>query len=222
MPMSPFQMSPDEVQQMSQQALGQSFPQMAKVDPHDSLTVPIGPPAPEPITMAPGAKKGGDSEGKMSLLKPQEDNDSQKLMADYKKDSDPYGSPDNHPGFGGKLLHGLSVVGNTLGDIIAPHTMSRIPGTQLHRQVEEQQLQGNLQNLSKQESEEGLQGAQASNQTASANKDIAETPEIAPNAAASREHEGAETANLQSEAAERNQNAEMGPSLIQGLCPCGQ
>lgn len=38
-----------------------------------------------------------------------------KLERDYQKDADPYGSPDNHPGFFGKLAHGLSVAtgGNT-------------------------------------------------------------------------------------------------------------
>ncbi len=30
------------------------------------------------------------------------------LQADYRKDADPYGSPDNHPGFFGKLAHALS------------------------------------------------------------------------------------------------------------------
>ena len=31
----------------------------------------------------------------------------QRLAKDYQKDADPYGSADNHPGFWGKIAHGL-------------------------------------------------------------------------------------------------------------------
>lgn len=156
------------------------------VDPHASLTAPIFP-APvnelgDPMGRTnelgdalPAQAEESPAPAKMSALKPQEDRASQLLMADYKKDSDPYGSPDNHPGFFGKLLHGLGAFGNVAGDILAPHMTSRIPGSQLHRQVEEQGLQKSLQDLSKQESEQGLQGAQ----TAKTQEETGEMPQEA-------------------------------------------
>jgi hypothetical protein len=113
--------------------------------------------------------------------------DEGKLQEDYRKDSDPWGSPDNHPGFLGKLGHVLSTIGNVAGDVFAPATMERIPGTQLHREGEEQGLVKQLNTQAQDESEnaernaltgktteetaempgktaseEGLQGAQAS------------------------------------------------------------
>lgn len=51
---------------------------------------------------------------------------------DYKTQH-PWGSPiSDHPGTAGKILHGLSVAGNILGDVVDPSAMSIIPGTQLH------------------------------------------------------------------------------------------
>jgi len=49
----------------------------------------------------------------------------------------PWGSEENHPGFGGKLAHIAAKVGNIAGDIVAPATMALIPGTDLNRQREE-------------------------------------------------------------------------------------
>lgn len=59
----------------------------------------------------------------------------QRLRSDYDKEH-PLGSPVSAmPGVKGKILHGLSVAGNVAGDIVAPATMSLIPGTQLHNQL---------------------------------------------------------------------------------------
>lgn len=59
-------------------------------------------------------------------------------------DANPWGSENNHPGFGGKLAHVAAKVGNIAGDIIAPNVMARIPGTELNRKTQEEQLQGQI------------------------------------------------------------------------------
>lgn len=51
--------------------------------------------------------------------------------------ANPYGTPQNHPGVIGKILHGLAKAGNIAGDIVAPGTMALIPGTDLNKRVEE-------------------------------------------------------------------------------------
>jgi hypothetical protein len=186
-PMSPnFQMSPDEAQQYTQMAFGRppQPPQaMARVNPHDTLTVPLGPPAPEPTLMAPGGSAPKEAPSKMSL-QPEEENLNNRLMADYKKDSDPYGSPDNHPGFFGKFLHGLNVA----------------TGGVNRRAFEEQGLEKRAEGLSKLESDENLQGATAGKEVADTGKTNAETPEVAPNAESNRNLQGAEARHLNDEA----------------------
>ena len=141
--------NPDDVYQMAVDPASQYAPvQMAAapptpVNPHDSLTAPIAA-APQPVTMAAGGAVP-DKPAKMSALQPQEDRAQKQLMADYQKEDDPYGSPDNHPGFFGKLLHGLNVATGGTG--------------RLH--IDEQRQAAHLDDLAKQESEENLQGAQA-------------------------------------------------------------
>ncbi len=52
------------------------------------------------------------------------------------------GQPNSRmPGTGGKILHGLATAGNILGDIFAPNVMARIPGTQLHNDIEKKELE---------------------------------------------------------------------------------
>jgi hypothetical protein len=58
--------------------------------------------------------------------------------------ANPWGSPENHPGFGGKLAHIAAKVGNIAGDVLAPAVMANIPGTDLHRQAEERQTEKQL------------------------------------------------------------------------------
>lgn len=120
-----------------------------------------------------------------------------KLMALQKKDDDPYGSPDNHPGFLGKVLHGLNVA--TGG-----------PG---RRAYEEQGLESRLQDLSKEASMENLQGAEAE-------KDVSDTTgqnlknENAPQEEADAHNQSvATTGNLNSETHDRDATAAQGPSL---------
>jgi len=132
-----------------------------KIDPHVALTVPITakppqlpalPPSmsqasPPPVTTmaAPRVNSPASLPGQQARL---EDH----LMALQQKDDNPYGSPNNHPGMAGKLLHALSVV--TGG-----------PG---RRAYQEQQLADQIQGLSKLESEEGLQAAQGQADTGNA------------------------------------------------------
>jgi hypothetical protein len=51
----------------------------------------------------------------------------------------PYGGPENHPGFLGKLAHVAARIGNVAGNIVAPGTMSLIPGTDLYKRRAEAQ-----------------------------------------------------------------------------------
>lgn len=62
----------------------------------------------------------------------------------------PWGTPENHPGKLGKIAHGFSVLGNVAGDVFAPNVMARIPGTEMHMN----EVEGNLENRLKGESEE--------------------------------------------------------------------
>jgi hypothetical protein len=139
--------------------------QMAPVDPHAALTAPIGPPAPEPPPMMAASGKpasasskmsaSGETPGapKMSKIDNQEQQLNSRLDADYAKDNDPWGSPDNHPGKLGSFLHGLAAA--------VPGVMKEVHGTTANRQlVEEPNLEGRLQSIGKQESAEGLQGAE--------------------------------------------------------------
>ena len=114
----------------------------------------------------------------------------QKLANDYQKDADPYGSADNHPGFWGKIAHGLS----------------HATGGDTRRGWEEMGLRKSLQELLKEQSQEGLENANAGHISA-------ETPEVAPNAESTRELQGAQKGNLESETRDRDATAAMGPSL---------
>lgn len=88
------------------------------------------------------------------------------------QDSNPYGSANNHPGIGGKILHALSVAGNIAGDIFAPNVMAETPGTQLYRQSQEGGLTQRLKGLTQQESEDEARAAT----TAKTQEDTAEMP----------------------------------------------
>ena len=92
-------------------------PIIPKIDPHETLTAPIGP-APVfpdlPASMSQGAEPSMPTMAEPKVNSPAslpgiKARTEDRLMADYKKDADPYGSPDNHPGFFGKFLHGLNV-----------------------------------------------------------------------------------------------------------------
>lgn len=196
-----------------------SVPTMAlppKVDPHNALTAPLGPlpehrqqlVIPSMSTKAPDASSIAampDAVNSMAAPKPpmldpnplnqQEGHMVNTLQADQRKDSAPFGSPTNHPGFMGKLLHGLSMTGNIAGDIFAPAAMANIPGTMANRHTEESRMSQGIQNIEKEKSEEGLQGAQTEEAKAQTGNIGAETAE----------HQA--TANAQTHAAEVAKNA---------------
>ena len=126
----------------------------------------------------------------MSAVQRYEDRLAQKQMSDFDKDENPYGSANNHPGFFGKVLHGLSVA----------------TGGPNRRLMSEAKRNAQIEGI---EQEQGAQASQRAN-TAHLN---AETPEIAPNAESERELHTAEAGNLDSETTERAQAAAQGPSL---------
>lgn len=100
----------------------------------------------------------------------------QKLANDYEKDADPYGSADNHPGFWGKIAHGLS----------------HATGGDTRRGWEEMGLQKSLQELLKEQSTEAEQGAHTGNLES-------ETAERPANDESHRKLEGAQTGHDEAE-----------------------
>lgn len=81
------------------------------------------------------------------------------LAKDYRKDVDPWGSPDNHPGVFGKIMHGLNVATGGVGT----------------RQKQEQGLQGQLGNVTTLESNQAQKAAQAKDEEAQAGEEQALT-----------------------------------------------
>jgi hypothetical protein len=122
----------------------------------------------------------------------EEGNLTNRLQADYRKDATPWGSPTNHPGIGGKIAHVLSKVGNIAGDIFAPATMAMIPGTDLNRKVDENNIAHELNSTIGEESQNALQGANAAHVNA-------ETQEVAPEAESQRGLQGAQARHLNDE-----------------------
>jgi len=135
---------------------------MAPVDPTHAMTAPLGPthdaaqgmmqaasgmmaPATEGAAASPQKAAPKPMAAKQSPLQDQEDKAQSKLMGDYAKDADPYGSPDNHPGFFGKLLHGLN----------------HATGGDTRRQWEENTLSKGIQGIEAEKSKEGVEGATA-------------------------------------------------------------
>lgn len=78
-----------------------------------------------PLIGAPGSAENYQSQ--LTRLQDQKDN--------------PWGTAENHPGTLGKIGHVLGRVGNIAGDIVAPGTMALIPGTDLHRDIQEKGLE---------------------------------------------------------------------------------
>lgn len=116
-----------------------------------------------------------------------------RLRSDETKDLHPWGTPENHPGFLGKLGHALSWA----------------TGGPNRRMAEEMGLQKSLQNLL---------GEQAKNEEENAitGKTKEETAEMPAQSASEKGLRGAQKANLESETRDRDANAAMGPSLIMG------
>ena len=99
-----------------------------------------------------------------------------RLSSDEEKDLNPWGTPQNHPGFLGKLGHALSVA----------------TGGPNRRQYEEMGLQKSLQDLLNSQTRNKYETAETAHTEA-------ETPEVAPNAESTRKLQGAETEHLGAE-----------------------
>ena len=57
----------------------------------------------------------------------------QKIAQELYDKENHWGTPGNHPGFGGKLAHALSEIGQVAGTIVSPGAVAAIPGTHLNR-----------------------------------------------------------------------------------------
>lgn len=147
---------------------------------------PILPPPPQPMVQR--APTG---------LESQRDKTQGDLEHLQTQDKDPYGSPDNHPGFGGKLLHGLASFGNVAGAILAPNVERAIPGSKLNRMDQESTDLKNLETLSTDASTDNDRDAT----TRKTDVETAGLPEEQSNAdalsKANAAHLGAETTALQ-------------------------
>jgi hypothetical protein len=107
----------------------------------------------------------------------------------------PWGTPENHPGKLGKIAHVFSTIGNIAGDVFAPATMANIPGTQLNREVEGNQLARRINTESNSESENEYRGAETG-------KTEEETAEMPGKTASEEGLQGAEAAKANEETAE--------------------
>lgn len=95
----------------------------------------------------------------------------------------PWGSPDNHPGIGGKIGHIASVIGNTAGNaVLGPGVMSSIPGSAANLNAK---IHGG-EEAQKESVEEGAREATT-----------ADTEAQIPERAANTEHLKQETKNLE-------------------------
>jgi len=175
---SPVWATPDAAQPpqaMNIPQMSPAPPLVPKIDLHKPLTQIFAPP-PEPAN--PQDEITSNLKGK--------------LEKDYEKDANPMGSPNNHPGFFGKLAHGLS------------HAL----GGDTRRQWEEQGL---AKQINAEQESESLNRER----NAAAGHTEAETPEVAPNAESRRKLEGAQTANEEALTAEKN-DALQNPTLVVG------
>lgn len=132
---------------------------------------------------------GGENEpGKVIRMSPmdqQEESARNRMSRDIAKDENPWGTPDNHPGFFGKLGHlGSQFIQN----------IQHEQGQLTPREAEEQRLGKEIQGIESEKSKEGLEGAQAGLAGANTEHVQAETPEVAPNAESTRGLQAAETA----------------------------
>ena len=162
-------------------------PEPAAMGPADAATMAPVPSAALPSTKQPTVRA-------MSPMDRYEDNLNQKLMADYSKDENPWGSANNHPGFLGKLGHfGSQLIQN----------IQHGEGQLTPRETEEKRLGDEMQKIEEQKSKSGLEGAQASKAQADVPFEESETakneaglPYVAPTAVADIGEKNAQAENL--------------------------
>ena len=122
-----------------------------------------------------------------------------RLEQDYQKDLHPWGTPENHPGVMGKIAHALSWA----------------TGGPNRRLMEEPGIEGKLNKLAELQSQNAYRGAEAGHLNA-------ETPEIAPNAESTRELQGAQARNQESETSLRDNPSEEWKAIPQVIGPNGE
>ncbi|HEX8711814.1 MAG TPA: hypothetical protein VF730_08075 [Terracidiphilus sp.] len=160
--------------------------------PMHAMVAPIGPPPP-PVQMAmdsaqPEMPSNSPTVARMTPMQEYEGVLGRKLMADYTKDENPWGTPQNHPGLMGKIGHGLSrFVQN------AQHEQGQLTP----REAEEGRISGQLQNIEKERALENEQGAQAENLRSETSLRPSVTSSENALRGAQAEHEQAETNALQ-------------------------
>lgn len=111
----------------------------------DTLTPPKSPEAPLKTSTLRAGKPGIDEPiGSPGYFR-------ERLGQEEWSKEHPWGSPDNHPGFLGKLGHIAAKVGNIGGELLDPGFTSMIPGSELNRRGVEAGLESNLQKSEQQE-----------------------------------------------------------------------
>ena len=157
----------------------------------------MGAPAPPPVARIPtsGENQLQDTQNQLQKVHWQQNN--------------PWGTAENHPGNLGKVAHVFSNIGNIAGDIFAPDVMAHIPGTQMNREVKENEL---THRLEQENQEQSLENERAATQA----KTEADTAAEPGKVASEEKLQGEQGKNLESETAAREQATAQGPSLIQG------
>lgn len=120
------------------------------------------------------------------------DHDTQQLQKVHFAQAHPWGTAENHPGTFGKIAHVLSVAGNIAGDIVAPHVMADIPGTQANLAARETGLAERLGDSQKEQAENKQKEAAAS----LTNAEAADEPGKAKSL---EDYQGAETRKIDNE-----------------------
>jgi hypothetical protein len=120
----------------------------------------------------------------------EEGNLTNRLQADYRKDA---GTPWAQRSGLSKLGHVMGKIGNIAGDIFAPATMAMIPGTDLNRKVDENNIAHELNSTIGEESQNAERGAQTENIGATTAKTQEETREAPAKAESEEGLQGAQT-----------------------------
>jgi hypothetical protein len=124
---------------------------------------PILPPAPPPQVET-------VAQGDRNLRRVRDQGELDKLNAPH------MGQPgSSHPGWGGKILHGLAEAGNIAGNIVAPGTMSLIRGTDLNNNMRRSALNRDLNDVNQEDLKDLSSQASTAKTTADTTKTNAET-----------------------------------------------
>lgn len=132
------------------------------------------------------------------------------------QDQNPWGTPQNHPGVLGKIAHGASVAGQIAGSIFAPHVLADTPGTEAYRQIHEQKLGQEVNDIEKEKVQNQESQAQAADLTARAGQTIEQTKELPEKTQSEEGLQGAQTEEAKSRTAQLDQQTK---ALTQSSAP---